>query len=609
MERLNLVRRGIGAASRGEFRKIARYICSRVPDSEETGVPSYTVIEEYPAVGWLASDHLQSIQYDTQTDRYRSVVPASGFEIEASEPFDQMRFTILGLAGTESLSVRVRTEQTEEETQIVLARDDVSHYEFVSEFDSPRTAVTVDVRTDEYLSEQSGQAGDPVTVSVPSLRRSTRKPPILILSIDSLRYDRQAALEPLLEELGEDLQIPAEPRTQGHWTPPSHASLFTGTHPGDHEYIGWDDENNYTIREEMTTLGELLAEHGYKSSGVTATTRILPEFGFGRGFDRFKLNRMIGGDWITRETDVQKSVSDVLRWLDEDTGHLNQRICYFVHLFDPHSPYVPPPRYRSAELNYESFMNFRKDIKSKYMKNYNREPQQKTALYRKVLEYYTSSITYTAEQLARIPRELKRRGLFDETLILVLGDHGEEFGERGFYGHNSLYDANIRPFMGIKPPAGGHFEVPDRVDYIDVLPTIAESIGASVPERCQGSPLQHSECQQPRITERIRPDWYNIAVETDGNKGIFTYESNYPRRPGPSVIESGPELEEFYSIAGVREGDFTDRTDDFSTDVKTDLRRIAARFLKADERRETLSTTDRTPAEETLENLEDLGYR
>jgi len=611
MSKLALLRRGILAASRGDFATIARHICNKIPEAAGSNVQSYTVVEEYQATSWLSTDSLRCIQYDTQTSKYRTVVSGLGFEIGTAEPFNQLQFTILGLNGTERLSVRVATGDSgpEEVTQISFARDDVSRYEFCTQFDKPRTAVTVAVQPEISSSEQSDTASDRVTVTIPTVRRPPSKPPIFILSIDSLRYDHQTALEPLLSALGDDLQVPAEPRTRGHWTPPSHGSLFTGTHPGDHEYIGWDDENNYILQDEITTLGEILAEHGYTSSGIAANTRILPEFGFGRGFDRFKLNRMIGPDWITRETDVQTSVSDMLRWIDEDTAQGNRRVCYFLHAFDPHAPYVPPPRFRTGGLDYEEVRDFRKDYKSKYIENYKREPQSETDLYRQIMEFYHSSVNYTAQELSRIPRELKQRGVFDESLIIVLGDHGEEFGERGFYGHNSLYDANIRPFLGIKPPAEDQFDVPDRVNYIDLLPTIAECIGASVPDSCRGRPLQHVESQRPRITERIRPDWYNIAVEIGGHKGIFTYESNYPRRPDGPALERSPVLSEFYDISAVRDGDFADKTDQFSNDLKEKLRQAAVEFVQTSERRESISTTDQTPAEETLDHLEDLGYR
>lgn len=67
-------------------------------------------------------------------------------------------------------------------------------------------------------------------------------------------------------------------------------------------------------------------------------------------------------------------------------------------------------------------------------------------------EWYSKSVKYTSEQIARLLRYLKTQELFDESLIIVTGDHGEEFGERGFFSHSSLYDMNIRPFMAVKPP-------------------------------------------------------------------------------------------------------------------------------------------------------------
>jgi arylsulfatase A-like enzyme len=286
------------------------------------------------------------------------------------------------------------------------------------------------------------------------------------------------------------------------------------------------------------------------------------------------------------------------------------RLFYFGHFFDPHAPYLPPPPYRvDDKLNIDEIFNFRDAPSGEYLDRYNAETVTKNETYEQVLNYYNTSANYTANQIVKLFDYMKSVDIFDEALIILTGDHGEEFGERGFYGHNSLYDANIRPFMTIKPPESADWpSAIEAVDHIDILPTIASLLDADIPSQCQGTPIQQkSGTDEPRVTERIRPDSYNISVELEGIKAIFTYPDNYPYRPTDDTVEQGPILEEYYRRFAVRKGDYSDIGDQITDDVKSELKQIAHDFMNA----EISSGAHYTPAEieqETEELLQDLGY-
>jgi arylsulfatase A-like enzyme len=222
-------------------------------------------------------------------------------------------------------------------------------------------------------------------------------------------------------------------------------------------------------------------------------------------------------------------------------------------------------------------------------------------------EWYSKSVEYTGDQIARFLQYLKAQDLFEESLIIITGDHGEEFGERGFFTHTSLYDGNIRPFMAVKPPVSESWPQKDCIDTIDFLPTIARLAGEEVPEYSSGTPIQIESDGNPRITERIYPDWYSLAVEVDGIKGILTYDSNYPDRPTQDVIQRGPEFEEFYDLSTVRKGEYSGWG--VSSRKKSELRRIANEFL-LDESVNYDSAMDASrPSQETVEHLQNLGYK
>ncbi|PSP32649.1 hypothetical protein BRC64_05900 [Halobacteriales archaeon QH_10_67_22] len=368
-------------------------------------------------------------------------------------------------------------------------------------------------------------------------------------------------MSPLLDALGPRAIVPDEPRTQGHWTPPSHGSMFTGTHPGDHGYVGVDKQegDDRPINPEMETLASVLADNGYKNSALASHGRIRRQFGFGRGFHRFVHDGMDATDWVERKHDARRSVDRLVEQIDADASHRDHNLFYFLHLFDAHSPYIPPTYMLdddridfSSPWEYNRIKNeFWDETDQDYVKTYNADIEVDDEVVDLMQSYYEQSVRYTA----RLVRHLKTVGLFKQSLIIVTGDHGEEWGERGFFTHTSTYDANIRPFMAVKPPRSADWSVRDAVDTIDFLPTVSTLVGEEPPAHCRGRPLQDGPVEnRVWITERLSPDWYSVAVERGEDKGIFTYESNYPDRPPESDAEAGPELVEFYSLPAVREG-------------------------------------------------------
>lgn len=451
-------------------------------------------------------------------------------------------------------------------------------------------------------------------VGLPALRPARPHPPIFLLSIDTLPYSAREFVQPIVDALGPDTAVPTEPRTQAHWTPPSHASMFTGAHPGDHGYVGFGDTAGAErpINRAYTTIPELLTDTGYKCSGLVSHTRILPEFGFGRGCHRYRADSMGFRDWVTRNHDARESLSQVIEWIDADLRVRDHSLFYFVHLFDPHFPYLPPlTRIEDDDLDLsrpslyrEQFVTAREGTGG-YLRMYDGNPDVDPALSAQMERYHAASIEYTAEQVARFVEYLRSVDLFDDALIIVTGDHGEEFGERGFFTHNSLYDRIIRPFVAIKPPASAAWSVPDAVDTIDFLPTIAHEVGVDVPDHCAGEPLQTKvDDPDPRITERITSELYNVAVEIAGIKGIFTYDCPSPDRPSAAVVDAGPILTEFYDLHDVRAGEYAERDEPSNA---SRFERIAEDFATSGADTDVDSSAMR-PSVETERRLQDLGY-
>lgn len=598
-------------------------VADRLVDAER-------VVSRLPGPRWLASPSEVRLGRDlSDPSTYRSTVGQT-VRVEPETPFTRLDVAVDNTDDLEACHVVGQFELADgtdlERSRRFTASDDHSFADRIPvtfEFDRPVRAASVELETPgvgdrvparlrvlDRLSSVDLQYSRP-GLELPAPRASDGGSPIVLISIDALRYDQRAALEPLIAAFDGDGAIVQEPRTQGHWTAPSHGSMFTGLHPGDHGYVGFAKGYAHPLPMDpgLTTLSSLLADAQYKCSALVSHTRILPEFGFGDGFHRFRLNRM--DDWLERSPDARTSVDDLLAWMDEDADGRHDSLFYFLHVFDPHLPYVPPlwmlgdlPLDLEAVENYTELArgNDYREIRDTSFD----VPAETLDLLRR---YYSKSVRYTAMQVARVVERLKRRSLYDDALVIVVGDHGEEFLERGFYTHSSLYDANIRPFMYVKPPTDARWSVPEEADYIDILPTVARAIGVDPPAQCQGTPWQDDDPPEFRITERIRLDCYNIAVELDGLKGIFTYEENYPDRPSDEQVSNGPIDEGFVHLESVRQ-DGDPRPDLVGQSVREKLRERAARFLERAPVRERERSPDRpAPSQDTDQRLQMLGYK
>lgn len=238
-------------------------------------------------------------------------------------------------------------------------------------------------------------------------------------------------------------------------------------------------------------------------------------------------------------------------------------------------------------------------------------PEIDDELRAKLWGYCLESAEHIQSQLLRLIDHLRRRGLYDEALIVIAGDLGEEFLGRGFLGHNTLYDANIRPEMIIKPPSGREITVRDEVDLIDTYPMISRLVTGEVPPQCPGTSLQAArDGYEARLTERLTSRWYSVAVEQGEIKENFTYEWNYPGMPTEQQVSEGPLLEEYYLLSRVRAGDYYDRRENIPEYKRQEFKCLAEELAL----RQTLSSQTgeiivrHRETTDVREHFRDMGY-
>ena len=385
---------------------------------------------------------------------------------------------------------------------------------------------------------------------VPSTTEVLR-PNVLVICIDVLRadhvgtygYDR--ATTPSLDVLADSGVVFEAARSPAAWTKPSVPSYFTGRFPHQHGvYLASRSRDGKLVTDvlapEEVTFAELFKAEGYRTFGVVANPTIAGEFGFAQGFD----------EYTHRDEDAEVIGQRFLDWLDD--ADREQPFFAYVHFNDVHLPYDPPGRYRTAFGDGTAGSDFSNDswklLKRRILEG---KTQISDSDRQGMIDLYDGELKYTDAQIGEILASLEQRELLDETLIVVLSDHGEELLDRGGIDHgSSLYDELLGvPLIFRFPggtPAGVRIEEP--VSLVDVLPTLADYLGFETRSELAGHSLMPLLSGRPSTSEHavyaegIHGSGYQQSVTVRDWKYIVTV--SLPGADSAAAGRSSPELKE-----------------------------------------------------------------
>lgn len=323
--------------------------------------------------------------------------------------------------------------------------------------------------------------------------RRPARPNILVYLIDTLRADRlgcygqERRTSPHIDVLAREAFRFTNVVAESSWTRPTVASLFTGVAPPRHGVYG----RGNALREGTVTMATLLRDAGYETAGFVTNGNVAPVFGFAQGFDVYELipGTMIPGpDGIVTEPlpSSDHLTARARRWL----GSRDRRKPFFLYLHaaDPHSPYVPPVRFRRrfGVSDEEARVGLLESLRALHAAML---PDGTTSA--KLLALYDAEIAHNDHHFGKLMAHLARRGLYDDTLIVLVADHGEEFGEHGGWEHGqSLYREVVHIPLLMKLPgrhAGRPLHVPAQL--ADVLPTLLAQLGLDRPPGLDGVDL------------------------------------------------------------------------------------------------------------------------
>ncbi len=288
---------------------------------------------------------------------------------------------------------------------------------------------------------------------------------ILIITLDTTRADHLGSYgykngsTPNLDKLANDGLRFENCYTSVPLTLPSHSNIFTGKYSIGH---GVRNNGRYVLRNSEKTMAEYLGEKGYNTYAVIASFVLQSKFGLAQGFDVYD-DSVDNGDinkTFKSENDAKEIYKKFNNWFEDNSG---SKFFAWVHFYDPHTPYIPHEKIEEGKE-------------------------------KNLVKLYDGELSYVDKYVGKIVDKLKEKNIYDETLIVIVGDHGEAFGEHEEYASHMVfcYEANLKVplIFHNKKLIKNSKVVHEKVDTIDIMPTIIDLTGCDGEGDIQGESLE-----------------------------------------------------------------------------------------------------------------------
>ena len=275
------------------------------------------------------------------------------------------------------------------------------------------------------------------------------------------------------------------------WTLPSHASLFTGLLPSEN---GTHVQHNWLI-ERIPTLAEILKNRGYRTAGFSNNPWVSEAQNLSRGFDTFKVF-LPDSDNVRRHkvADTEQTNLLVRQFLESNVSS-EEPFLVFINYMDVHAPYDPPELYRDLFLSDDQVI-------TAVIDSANRNPQQVNKGFLKLSDrdyeiirsIYDGAFVFLDSKIGELLDHLKDRDLYDNTLIIITSDHGELFGEHGYFTHGVLLYWKLLhiPLIIHHPELIPEPAVQDHpVAITDIFHTLARLVGVESGSAATETPISY----------------------------------------------------------------------------------------------------------------------
>jgi arylsulfatase A-like enzyme/Flp pilus assembly protein TadD len=342
---------------------------------------------------------------------------------------------------------------------------------------------------------------------------------VLLITIDTLRADRlscyssQHIQTPNMDRFAKKGAVFTKAFTHNPTTLPAHTNMLLGLTP---LYHGVRENTNFVARDEFLTLAEYLKERGYSTGAFIGGYPLHSRFGLAQGFDiydeayeKVKFQKFSAGERKAAEV-----IDNALKWLDRQES----RWFCWVHCFDPHDPYEPPEPFSSR---FEGSL-------------------------------YDGEVAYVDQELGRLLDYMEKKNIFNHTLCIFTGDHGESLGQHGEITHGYLANNTtiwvplILSYPGSKP-----VRVDQYVSHIDIFPTVCDILQVEQPDELQGISLVPAirglKLHERAIYFESLYPYYSRGWAPI--KGFIQGERKYIQSPIPELYDLEADFDETHNLA------------------------------------------------------------
>ena len=432
---------------------------------------------------------------------------------------------------------------------------------------------------------------------------------VILISIDTLNplhlgvYGYARDTSPTIDSLAQVSVLFQNAFSHSPKTSPAHMSLFTSLYPSVHKIRNWNKlQGGYSLDHHLITLPEILKNAGYTTVAFTGGGNVQSSIGFGHGFDQYDNEDQV---W-----------EKAFQWLDQNH---DSRFFLFLHTFKVHSPYLPPPPYNAMfdpdydgpilDSEEELWQYFRSqygngaDFPGSHALFWERVDKNDPREVEHVKALYDGGIRFMNDRMMAVLLEkLRRYDLVQNTVVIFLSDHGEEFQQHGDFLHKELYDEHIRiPLIWYFPdqPEYRGKVVPQQASLVDVTPTLLQYLGLPIPVMMQGTNLlpiiEGKDLNLPVFSERIV-----ISDVPDKKKAIRTPEWKYiwwPTQKKAELFDLRNDPGELVNVA------------ERFPEVRNELHKQVLAWMRENASKgESIKAITNTLDPETIEKLKSLGY-
>jgi len=343
---------------------------------------------------------------------------------------------------------------------------------------------------------------------------------VLLITIDTLRYDRVGFLDsrhvktPNLDALARASLVFTRAFAHNPVTLPSHANILTGATS---LYHGVSDNTGFKLDKKFLTIPQYLRGFGYKTAAFIGAFPLDSRFGLDQGFDLYDdyYGTRNEREFFFAERPAEKVIAPAMAWIGRQSG----KWFGWVHLFDPHQPYLPP---------------------SPFKEQYAGDP-------------YSGEVAYLDAQLGVLFDFLRAGRLLEKTVVIVTADHGEALGEKGEDTHSYYaYNNTIHVPLFLHVPGAAPRTCAQNACHADIFPTLCAVLGQKPPPVLQGESLldiaatgkrRSTEIYFESLTAWLNRDWAPL-------RGYIAGDSKFIDLPLKEVYDLKTDMGEERNLAG-----------------------------------------------------------